>query len=160
PVDRSLVCSRVRGHVLQLSKHKFASNVVEKCIAYGEPKDRKVLIDEATAVRRDGSSNLVNMMKDQYANYVVQKMLDVVDEQQRDSILTKIQPHVAALRKFTYGKHLINKVDKYMMAKEGGGGGSSASGSGGDGVPSQSPGSKRQHASSSASGMASTPKSS
>ncbi|KAJ1990635.1 mRNA binding protein puf3 [Coemansia spiralis] len=121
PVDRSLVCSRVRGHVLQLSKHKFASNVVEKCIAYGELKDRKALIEEATAVRRDGSSNLVNMMKDQYANYVVQKMLDVVDEQQRDSILIKIQPHMAALRKFTYGKHLINKVEKYLGAKENGG---------------------------------------
>ncbi|KAJ2356724.1 mRNA binding protein puf3 [Coemansia sp. RSA 2618] len=121
PMDRSLVCSRVRGHVLQLSKHKFASNVVEKCIAYGEPKDRKTLIDEVMAVRRDGSSNLINMMKDQYANYVVQKMLDVVDEPQRDIILFKIQPHMAALRKFTYGKHLISKVEKYVAAKDGGG---------------------------------------
>ncbi|KAJ2718059.1 mRNA binding protein puf3, partial [Coemansia sp. Benny D115] len=120
-VDRSLVCSRVRGHVLQLSKHKFASNVVEKCIAYGEPKDRKALIEEITAVRRDGSSNLVNMMKDQYANYVVQKMLDVVDDQQRDLILSKIQQHLTALRKFTYGKHLISKVEKYLPATREGG---------------------------------------
>ncbi|KAJ2615964.1 mRNA binding protein puf3 [Coemansia sp. RSA 1365] len=118
-MDRILVCSRVRGHVLQLSKHKFASNVVEKCIAYGETKDRKSLIEEIVTVRRDGSSNLVNMMKDQYANYVVQKMLDVVDEQQRDAILSKIQPHMATLRKFTYGKHLISKVEKYVAAKEG-----------------------------------------
>ncbi|KAJ2782676.1 mRNA binding protein puf3 [Coemansia interrupta] len=117
-IDRSLVCSRVRGHVLQLSKHKFASNVVEKCIAYGEPKDRKVLIDEITAVRRDGSSNLVYMMKDQYANYVVQKMLDVVDDQQREMIMSKIQAHMVALRKFTYGKHLISKVEKYLAMKE------------------------------------------
>ncbi|PIA16082.1 ARM repeat-containing protein [Coemansia reversa NRRL 1564] len=120
-MDRILVCSRVRGHVLQLSKHKFASNVVEKCIAYGETKDRKSLIEEIVTVRRDGSSNLVNMMKDQYANYVVQKMLDVVDEQQRDAILSKIQPHMATLRKFTYGKHLISKVEKYVAAKEGAG---------------------------------------
>ncbi|KAJ2799193.1 mRNA binding protein puf3 [Coemansia guatemalensis] len=120
-MDRILVCSRVRGHVLQLSKHKFASNVVEKCIAYGEPKDRKSLIEEIVTVRRDGSSNLVNMMKDQYANYVVQKMLDVVDEPQRDAILSKIQPHMATLRKFTYGKHLISKVEKYVAAKEGAG---------------------------------------
>ncbi|KAJ1739048.1 mRNA binding protein puf3 [Coemansia sp. RSA 989] len=135
PVDRSLVCSRVRGHVLQLSKHKFASNVVEKCIAYGEAKDRKALIDEITAVRRDGSSNLINMMKDQYANYVVQKMLDVVDDQQREAILHKIQPHIATLRKFTYGKHLINKVEKYMPSKDPmsatGTDSASASGSGG-----------------------------
>ncbi|KAJ2006062.1 mRNA binding protein puf3 [Coemansia thaxteri] len=119
PIDRSLVCARVRGHVLQLSKHKFASNVVEKCIAYGDPKDRKALIDEITLVRRDGSCHLVTMMKDQYANYVVQKMLDVVKVNQREQILTKIQPHMAALKKFTYGKHLITKVEKYLAMKEG-----------------------------------------
>ncbi|KAJ1889405.1 mRNA binding protein puf3 [Kickxella alabastrina] len=125
-VDRILVCSRVRGHVLHLSKHKFASNVVEKCIAYGEPKDRKALIEEVMSVRRDGTSNLVNMMKDQYANYVVQKMLDVVDGQQRDQILDKIQDHMAMLRKFTYGKHLITKVEKYLASKEGNAGGNSS----------------------------------
>ncbi|KAJ2037535.1 mRNA binding protein puf3 [Coemansia sp. S3946] len=120
PIDRSLVCARVRGHVLQLSKHKFASNVVEKCIAYGDPKDRKALIDEITLVRRDGSCHLITMMKDQYANYVVQKMLDVVKVNQREQILIKIQPHMAALRKFTYGKHLITKVEKYLAMKDGG----------------------------------------
>ncbi|KAJ2823424.1 mRNA binding protein puf3, partial [Coemansia sp. 'formosensis'] len=120
PIDRSLVCARVRGHVLQLSKHKFASNVVEKCIAYGDPKDRKALIDEITLVRRDGSCHLITMMKDQYANYVVQKMLDVVKVNQREQILIKIQPHMAALRKFTYGKHLITKVEKYLAIKDGG----------------------------------------
>ncbi|KAJ2746442.1 mRNA binding protein puf3 [Coemansia sp. BCRC 34301] len=121
PIDRSLVCARVRGHVLQLSKHKFASNVVEKCIAYGDPKDRRALIDEITLVRRDGSCHLITMMKDQYANYVVQKMLDVVKVNQREQILIKIQPHMAALRKFTYGKHLITKVEKYLAMKDGGG---------------------------------------
>ncbi|KAJ2684367.1 mRNA binding protein puf3 [Coemansia spiralis] len=120
PIDRSLVCARVRGHVLQLSKHKFASNVVEKCVAYGDAKDRKALIDEITLVRRDGSCHLITMMKDQYANYVVQKMLDVVKVNQREQILIKIQPHMAALRKFTYGKHLITKVEKYLAMKDGG----------------------------------------
>ncbi|KAJ1941029.1 mRNA binding protein puf3, partial [Linderina macrospora] len=118
PQDRSRVCACIRGHVLQFSKHKFASNVVEKCIAYGEPEDRKALIDEIVAVRRDGVTNLVVMTKDQYANYVVQKMLDVVDEHQRDMILAKIQPHIPTLRKFTYGKHLISKVEKYMGVEE------------------------------------------
>ncbi|KAJ2890455.1 mRNA binding protein puf3 [Coemansia aciculifera] len=120
PIDRSLVCARVRGQVLQLSKHKFASNVVEKCIAYGDAKDRKALIDEITLVRRDGSCHLITMMKDQYANYVVQKMLDVVKPNQREQIIIKIQPHMAALRKFTYGKHLITKVEKYLAMKDGG----------------------------------------
>ena len=39
------------------------------------------------------------MMKDQYANYVVQKILDVCDPQQREMLVTRIRPHIQSLRK-------------------------------------------------------------
>lgn len=50
---------------------------------------------------------LAAMMKDQYANYVVQKMLDVVEGDQRDLLVNRIRPHIPSLKKYTYGKHLI-----------------------------------------------------
>lgn len=50
------------------------------------------------------------MMKDQFANYVVQKMLDLAESSQRKKLMQNIRPHVAALRKFTYGKHIIGKA--------------------------------------------------
>lgn len=53
-------------------------------------------------------------MKDQYANYVVQKMIEVAESQQRKLLLVRIRPHVNALRRFTYGKHILAKLDKYM----------------------------------------------
>ncbi|CAG8454279.1 4423_t:CDS:10 [Ambispora leptoticha] len=84
PADKSMVVAKVRGNVLQMSKHKFASNVVEKCVAYGSKRDRQLLIEEVITTKPDGTSPLISMMKDQYANYVVQKMLDVVDGEQRD----------------------------------------------------------------------------
>jgi hypothetical protein len=56
------------------------------------------------------TSPLVSMMKDQYANYVVQKMLDVVDDDQRELLVTKIKPHMQSLKKYTYGKHLIQST--------------------------------------------------
>ncbi|KAJ3123181.1 mRNA binding protein puf3, partial [Physocladia obscura] len=54
PADKALITSKVRGQVLQMSKHKFASNVVEKCVAYGSKQDRQMLIEEVIAVRSDG----------------------------------------------------------------------------------------------------------
>jgi hypothetical protein len=36
----------IKGNVIQLSNHKFASNVVEKCLEYGSDKDRREIIDE------------------------------------------------------------------------------------------------------------------
>lgn len=53
------------------------------------------------------------MMKDQYANYVVQKMIEVADSQQRKSLLLRIRPHMSSLRRFTYGKHILAKLEKY-----------------------------------------------
>ena len=55
------------------------------------------------------------MMKDQYANYVVQKMLDVVDDEQRVLLVTKIKPHLQSLKRFTYGRHLLLKVEKLFQ---------------------------------------------
>ncbi|OMJ28909.1 Pumilio-like protein [Smittium culicis] len=114
PSDRTLIVNKIKGHVLLLSKHKFASNVVEKCIAYGNEDERKFLINEAIQPNSDNVIGLVIMMKDQYANYVVQKMLDVVDGEQRDILLMRIHPHLPSLRKFTYGKHLIYKVETLL----------------------------------------------
>ena len=58
-------------------------------------------------------SALYTMMKDQFANYVVQKMIDVADPPQRKMLLQKIRPHVAALRKYAYGKHILAKLEKF-----------------------------------------------
>lgn len=55
------------------------------------------------------------MMKDQYANYVVQKMIDVSEPTQLKKLMNKIRPHMAALRKYTYGKHINAKLEKYFM---------------------------------------------
>lgn len=54
-------------------------------------------------------------MKDQYANYVVQKMIEVAENQQRKLLLQRIRPHMASLRKYTYGKHILAKLEKYMV---------------------------------------------
>lgn len=55
------------------------------------------------------------MMKDQYANYVVQKMIDVSEPTQRKTLLQKIRPHMNSLRKYTYGKHIIAKLEKFSL---------------------------------------------
>lgn len=107
PQERNMVVNKVKGQISNLSRHKFASNVVEKCFAFASPKDRDELVREIVATKSDGTNALTAMMKDQYANYVVQKMLDVVNVEQRDLLLAKIRPQLQSLRKYTYGKHLI-----------------------------------------------------
>lgn len=110
PNDRAFVIGKVKGNVLSMSKHKFASNVVEKCVSFGNAADRQEILDEVIVTKSDGTTPLYTMMKDQFANYVVQKLLDVASESQRILLVTKIKPQLPSLKKYTYGKHLINSM--------------------------------------------------
>jgi hypothetical protein len=51
-------------------------------------------------------------MKDQYANYVIQKILETCTEGQRELLLTRVKGHLQALRKYTYGKHIVSRVEQ------------------------------------------------
>lgn len=72
-----------------------------------------VLLADPFLIPVNRTSPLILMMKDQFANYVVQKMLDVVDGEQRDILVQKIKPHLPSLKKYTYGKHLI--TSRYFL---------------------------------------------
>lgn len=52
------------------------------------------------------------MMKDQFANYVVQKILEISNDKQRATLLNRIKVHLQSLRKYTYGKHIVARFEQ------------------------------------------------
>lgn len=68
----------------------FFSNVVEKCVTHASRAERALLIDEVCCQNDGPHSALYTMMKDQYANYVVQKMIDMAEPAQRKIIMHKV----------------------------------------------------------------------
>ena len=66
--DRTLIVARLRGRILHMSRHKFASNVVEKALLSADSASRRGMIDEMMTIRKDGSSPVHSMMKDQFAS--------------------------------------------------------------------------------------------
>lgn len=42
-------------------------------------------------------------------------MIDVAEPSQRKLLMHKIRPHVSTLRKYTYGKHILAKLEKYFL---------------------------------------------
>lgn len=50
-----------------------------------------MLIDEVCSMADGPHSALYTMMKDQYANYVVQKMIDVAEPTQRKIVMHKVK---------------------------------------------------------------------
>ena len=81
--DKTKITGEMRGRVVQLAQHKFASNVIEKCVTSSSRTTRALMIDEVCG----SSEALFTMMKDQYANYVVQKMLDIADMPQKRKLV-------------------------------------------------------------------------
>lgn len=68
PQDQALVISKLRGQMLQMARHKFASNVCEKALITADAVNRSILIDEIMTPKQDGVSPIVTMMKDQFAS--------------------------------------------------------------------------------------------
>ena len=64
------------------------------------------------------------MMKDQYANYVVQKVMQTANPEQLQQLRERIQGQASLLKRFTYGKHILSRMDKITRGEhssEGGG---------------------------------------
>ncbi|KAI8523732.1 hypothetical protein RHMOL_Rhmol13G0095300 [Rhododendron molle] len=117
PHERSTIIKELAGKIVQMSQQKFASNVVEKCLTFGGPSERQLLVDEMLGLT-DENEPLQAMMKDQFANYVVQKVLETCDDHHRELILSRIKVHLNALKKYTYGKHIVARVEKLVAAGE------------------------------------------
>lgn len=123
--DRAVLIRQVHSNLLEFSQHKFASNVVEKCLQFASKSDRDEMIWQIINVTFDlnnpvdakGHCVLESMVRDPYANYVVQKVIDVADERQRSAIVRYVRENIVQLRKYTYGKHIIVRLEKIVGEK-------------------------------------------
>ncbi|XP_057514710.1 pumilio homolog 5-like isoform X1 [Actinidia eriantha] len=116
PHERSKIISKLTGKIVQMSQHKYASNVVEKCLEHGDAAEQEFLIDEILG-QSEENDNLVTMMKDQFANYVIQRILETSNDKQREVLLNRIRIHLHALKKYTYGKHIVARFEQ-LSAEE------------------------------------------
>ncbi|SPO27733.1 related to PUF4 - member of the PUF protein family [Ustilago trichophora] len=95
------------GNVCLLSVQKFSSNVIEKCIRVSEPGVRKQLIEELL-----NRTRLEKLLRDSFANYVVQTSLDYADPVQRMRLVECIRPILPVIRNTPYGKRIQSKLQR------------------------------------------------
>ncbi|KAI1476825.1 ARM repeat-containing protein [Daldinia eschscholtzii] len=126
PEDRRKIIQLVLQRLIFFSKHKFASNVVEKSIEFGTMEDRRAITSQITALHSDGTSPLQLMMKDQYGNYVIQKLMQHLEGPDRESFIEEMRPHFASLKKASSGRQTA-VLDRLISASEASGGAAAAS---------------------------------
>jgi hypothetical protein len=71
--DKHSIVVIVLAQLLVFSKHKFASNVVEKSIEFAQEDQRSEILRRLTGQDESGESPVLGLMRDQYGNYVIRK---------------------------------------------------------------------------------------
>ncbi|KDN49006.1 hypothetical protein RSAG8_02359, partial [Rhizoctonia solani AG-8 WAC10335] len=68
--------------------------------------------------RVDTVNPIVLMMKDSFANYVLQRALQVVEGEQRHVLFSKVKPQLANMRRYSsaYSKHLAS-IERLLSEK-------------------------------------------
>lgn len=120
PNDKKSIWDSLLGNARQLSIHKYASNVVEKCIEHCRPEEQTKIIQELLGgeeLAKEEAFSLYKMMDNKYGNYVVQKAIEGASEEQRLTFATKIKN----LKMFdgqtsNYVKHVINWLDRLSIS--------------------------------------------
>jgi len=116
PDERAQVLRSLADQVVSLSSHKFASNVMEKCIQYCSKEDRAVMISEVLSRASNGSEVLLTMMTDQYSNFVLQRLLDFSDDDQTALLVPQMRAHLPTAKRFAFGKHIASHVERLSAA--------------------------------------------
>ncbi|KAK5064643.1 hypothetical protein LTR84_000477 [Exophiala bonariae] len=125
PHDRRFVVDYVLKQLLNFSKHKFASNIVEKSIDYADEDQRAEILRQLTRPDELGSTPVLGLMRDQFGNYVLQKVHAQLGGAELVGLEADMKQNYPLLKRTSYGKQ-VGAIEKLLF---GGNGPSTASAS-------------------------------
>jgi hypothetical protein len=85
-ISRVSIYKQLEGKIYEFSTHKFASNVVEKCLLEGTSEQVQTIMSEILKTE-EVVSLLIN---DKFGNYVIQKSIDVLQKYEQTQGLRKL----------------------------------------------------------------------
>lgn len=105
PIFTEPLVTMFKGRVCQLSKQKFSSNVIEKCLRCAQESTKDILIEELLQ-----PNELDRILRDSFANYVIQTALDYANPSMKIRLIEAILPHLPTIRSTPYGRRIQAKI--------------------------------------------------
>ncbi|KAF2097342.1 ARM repeat-containing protein, partial [Rhizodiscina lignyota] len=102
------LCLGFRGNIGTLSKQKFSSNVIEKCIRVADRDTRRIMIEEIMS-----PGELSRMTNDSFANYVVQTAIEHADVETKTRLMDELKAIVPQIRNTPHGRRFMQKIQEY-----------------------------------------------
>ncbi|KAK0706462.1 armadillo-type protein [Lasiosphaeria miniovina] len=97
-----------KGRIAYLSKHKFSSNVVEKCLRCASDVAKDMIVQELLS-----PTDIERLLRDSFANYVVQTALEYATPSMKHHLVETIRPHLPSIRATPYGRRIQAKIQAY-----------------------------------------------
>ena len=99
------IAEKITENVVYYAKHKYSSNVVEKCFNYCDGNYKLNLM-----MNVQKKENLIELILDEHGNYVVQKVLSLSPPVTQKNMLKLIIPVFEKLKRCPYGDRVINRL--------------------------------------------------
>ena len=101
----SEIALKISGNFPYYSKHRYSSNVVEKCFDYCDEEEKKMFVEKISP-----PEILEELILDEHGNYVIQKALHYAEGNIKDKMLRDIIPLIPKIRKVSFGDRLLSKL--------------------------------------------------
>ncbi|KAG6039087.1 hypothetical protein E4U41_003304 [Claviceps citrina] len=102
------VVATFQGCISQLSRHKFSSNVIEKCLRCSQAQSKDMIVEELL-----GPQEMERLLRDSFANYVIQTALEFATPHQKCRLVEAIRPILPQIRTTPYGRRIQAKISAY-----------------------------------------------
>ncbi|KAK0705325.1 armadillo-type protein [Lasiosphaeris hirsuta] len=97
-----------QSRISMLSKHKFSSNVVEKCLRCASDVSKDIIVEELIK-----PGEMERLLRDSFANYVIQTALEYSTPVMKHRLVEHIRPLLPSIRATPYGRRIQAKIQAY-----------------------------------------------
>ena len=107
----SALLKAFKGKFYQFSIHKFASNVIEKCIRGATEEERQELFSEIIGTKgRFNNARILSMVEDQFGNYVIQRIIEFGTQEQQNAVYDVVYDNYDILYQTQYARHVLTRL--------------------------------------------------
>ena len=86
--------------------------MVERCITFGNDYQKREIINEIVELVRRDEEIIINMVRDKFANYVVQKIIEFSDSDIQQYLINIILSRQNKIKNEGFSKHVLNFIEK------------------------------------------------
>ncbi|KAK7752348.1 hypothetical protein SLS62_005684 [Diatrype stigma] len=108
PAFTEPLVKQFQGKIGELSRHKFSSNVIEKCLRCASDGSKDMMSQELL-----NPGEMDRLLRDSFGNYVVQTALEHATFHMKHQIVETIRPILPTIRSTPYGRRLQAKIQQH-----------------------------------------------